>query len=71
MMKLVLFNVLVANSAQNTTWDSTVGWILGFREFTAYDLSVYYDETTSVAIITGDTGASTSLYNYFNLFGRL
>ena len=54
-----------ANSAQNTTWDSTVGWILGFREFTAYDLSVYYDETTSVAIITGDTGASTSLYNYF------
>jgi hypothetical protein len=54
-----------ANSAQNTTWDSTVGWILGFREFTAYDLSVYNNETTNVAIITGDTGASTSLYNYF------
>lgn len=54
-----------ANSAQNTTWDSTVGWILGFREFTAYDLSVYNNETTNIAIITGDTGASTSLYNYF------
>ena len=54
-----------ANSAQNTTWDSTVGWILGFREFTSYDLSVYNNETTDIAIITGDTGASTSLYNYF------
>ena len=54
-----------SNSAQNTTWDSTVGWILGFREFTAYDLSVYNDTTTNTAIITGDTGASTSLYNYF------
>lgn len=54
-----------ANSAQNTTWDSTVGWILGFREFTAYDLSIYNDATTNIAIITGDTGASTSLYNYF------
>ncbi len=54
-----------ANSAQNTTWDSTVGWILGFREFTSYDLSVYNNATTNIAIITGDTGASTSLYNYF------
>ena len=54
-----------SNSAQNTTWDSTIGWILGFREFTSYDLSVYNDTTTNIAIITGDTGASTSLYNYF------
>jgi len=54
-----------SKSAQNTTWDSTIGWILGFREFTAYDLSVYNDINTNIAIITGDTGASTSLYNYF------
>jgi len=54
-----------SKSAQNTTWDSTIGWILGFREFTAYDLSLYNNIDTNIAIITGDTGASTSLYNYF------
>ena len=28
-----------ASSVQNTTWDSTVGWILGFRDYTQYFLT--------------------------------
>jgi hypothetical protein len=27
-----------ASSVQNTTWDSTIGWILGFRDYTQYYL---------------------------------
>ena len=55
------------SSVQNTTWDTTVGWIMGYREFTVYDLSVFYDETTTVSTINGDTGISTNLFNYFLL----
>jgi len=28
-----------ATSVQNTTWDTTVGWILGFRDYTQYSLN--------------------------------
>ena len=56
-----------ASSVQNTTWDTTVGWILGFRDFTSYDLSALYDSTNGLTTITGDTGVSTSLFNYFLL----
>lgn len=56
-----------ASSVQNTTWDTTVGWILGFRDFTSYDLSAFYDSTNGLTTITGDTGVSTSLFNYFLL----
>jgi hypothetical protein len=62
-----------SSSVQNTTWDTTVGWIMGFREYTTYDMSVSGTEEDSVVdavngnIITiiGDTGLSTNLYNYF------
>lgn len=27
-----------SRSVQNTTWDSTIGWILGFRDYTQYSL---------------------------------
>jgi len=27
-----------SNSIQNTTWDTTIGWILGFRDYTEYSL---------------------------------
>lgn len=56
-----------ASSVQNTTWDTTVGWILGFRDFTSYDLSAFYDSTNNITVIGGDTGVSTSLFNYFLL----
>jgi hypothetical protein len=56
---------------RNATWDSTLGWILGFRQKTEYDLSLRDNElivdnaTTGGTDITGDTTVSTNLYNYF------
>ena len=51
------------NSVRNVTWDTTLGWILGFRESTIYYLSDY--TTTRTASILADTGISTNLFNYF------
>jgi len=56
-----------ASSVQNTTWDTTIGWIMGFRDFTAYDLETGYDTALAKSIIRGDTGVSTNLFNYFLL----
>jgi hypothetical protein len=53
------------SSVRNTTWDTTVGWILGFRNYTVYDLSKY--AKGKVIQIVGDTGISTNLFNYFLL----
>ena len=63
-----------ASSVQNTTWDTTIGWIMGFREYTLYDLSVT-DPAANIVdnvfgnqlTVKGDTGLSTNLYNYFLL----
>ena len=71
------------SSVTNTTWDTTMGWILGFRESTTYDMA---DEFTSVIepsnidyyvndtykvqnkiSLTGDTSVSVNLFNYFLL----
>ena len=54
-------------SVRNTTWDSTLGWILGFRQYTVYDLANYLINGTSVSSITADTGINTELFNYFML----
>lgn len=55
-------------SVRNTTWDSTLGWILGFRQFTVYNLSNYEGVNgSSVISIIADTGISTELFNYFML----
>ena len=35
---------------QNTTWDTTVGWIMGYRDFTVYDLSVFYDKINEIEL---------------------
>ena len=54
-----------------TTWDTTLGWILGFREYTIYDLANYISTTKNqtnqadICSITADTTCSTTLYNYF------
>ena len=56
------------SSVRNTTWDSTLGWILGYREFTVYNLSNYEStDGSSTVSITADTGISTELFNYFML----
>jgi hypothetical protein len=51
------------NSVRNVTWDTTLGWILGYRLSTIYYLSDY--TSTRTVTITGDTCISTNLFNYF------
>ena len=58
-----------------TTWDTTLGWILGFRENTIYNLENYIStdknltaqipNEANICVITADTTCSTTLYNYF------
>ena len=70
-----------SNTAQNATWDSTLGWILGYRDEIEYKLSdysttypsyatspptiFYYSDYPNVFVIYGDTAVNTNLYNYF------
>ena len=51
------------NSVRNVTWDTTLGWILGYRLSTIYYLSDY--TSTRTVTITADTCISTNLFNYF------
>jgi hypothetical protein len=46
------------NNLRNTSWDSTLGWVLGFHASTEYDLSL-------LSTITGDNVVSINMYNYF------
>jgi hypothetical protein len=64
------------NSVRNTVWDTTLGWILGFRTYTVYDLSIdQFNESSEITVsstgnvisVFGDTGLTTNLYNYFLL----
>jgi len=66
---------------QTTTQDTTLGWLLGFRTLSVYNLnkywvdnykentnpSIYYtlDISNNIVSITGDTSVSITLYNYF------
>jgi len=54
------------NSVRNTTWDTTLGWILGFHEKQKYELSNYID-ASGIAVLEGDTSVNTNLYNYLLL----
>lgn len=51
----------------NTSWDSTLGWILGFHEETEYDLSktTYVTTNGNIKSITGDNVVSINIYSYF------
>jgi hypothetical protein len=53
------------SSVRNVTWDTTLGWILGYRLATVYYLSEYTSSRS--ATIVGDTTISTNLFNYFLL----
>jgi hypothetical protein len=60
------YNVPVCNaiSPNNlTTWDTCLGWILGFKQQTQYSLSQYWDFTTNTARLTGNSVLSIYLYN--------
>jgi hypothetical protein len=48
----------------NTSWDSTLGWILGFRKQTEYNLSSVV-QTGIIRSITGDTVVSVNIYSNF------
>jgi hypothetical protein len=53
-----------ASSVRNTSWDTTIGWILGYRQLTEYPLSPTYltaDVNDTSVFYYGDT---TSLYTY-------
>lgn len=52
-------------SIQNATWDTTLGWMLGFRNEISYTLSDYVTSTSNICFLRGDTSVSTNLYNYF------
>ena len=54
-----------STSVVNSTWDSTLGWVLGFRIATTYLLVPDQAGYKGPISIVGDTGVSTNLYNYF------
>ena len=56
-----------AKSVKNTTWDSTLGWALGFRDYTEYILTQsnqVVGETSSYY-----TDSPLSVYNYNDSYG--
>ena len=53
-------------SITNTTWDTTLGWLIGFQNSTIYQLSNYGVPGQTI-ILTGNTTVSVNLYNYFLL----
>jgi len=55
-----------ATSVQNTSWDSTLGYILGFRNSAYYNLSEL-SNSPNIISITGDSAVTCSLYNYLLL----
>lgn len=73
--KLVFYDILsfttftnFNNTLQNIYWDSTLGWILGFRKYMEYQLYQLYNSISGnnyIISITGDTTLSVNIYNYF------
>lgn len=62
------FTTCVFNrTVQNTTWDATLGWILGYRNLTQYNLSEItgIKSNPNIITLTGDTVVNVNLYNYF------
>jgi hypothetical protein len=53
------------NFLKFTTWDTCLGWILGFKKQTYYYLSNNWNYTTNSAELTGDSVLSVFLYNSF------
>lgn len=72
-------NISGTLSLKTPTWDIMLGWLLGFRSYTSYDLSptsannanyitannYYINTTTDVITMTGDTCVNLFLFNNF------
>jgi len=61
-------------SIGSASWDSTLGWILGFRKYTSYNLFNYIStpinppsNLNNISTLVADTTCSTTLFNYFIL----
>ena len=58
----------LVNTASNqmvvSTWDSTLGWLLGFRSNISYILSQFMG-SNNIAKLTSDSVVSVNIYNYF------
>ena len=52
------------SSVRNTTWDTTLGWIIGFQKQQQYTLSAYTTSTNPIATLQGEVAVNTNLYNY-------
>jgi hypothetical protein len=55
-----------SKTAKNTTWDSTLGWMLGFRDYTEYELLESNQTIGSQKTYYLDSVQST--YNYQNMY---
>ena len=53
------------NYQKFTTWDTCLGWILGFKGYTQYSLANNWNYTDNTAQLTGDSVLSVFLYNSF------
>jgi hypothetical protein len=58
-----------SNQMVVSTWDSTLGWLLGFRSNISYTLYTFIDSTSStsssIITLTSDSVVSVNIYNYF------
>jgi hypothetical protein len=71
--KLVFYDQLSFNRCypgvtyiRNTTWDTTIGWLIGFHSATEFALSDYGNPGETIQIV-GDTTVSVNVYDYFLL----
>ena len=70
-----------SSSIQNTTWDSTIGWILGFRDYTQYyltqanqksakigtDINTYYIASSNGQYTINNTQIANTQYNNYTV----
>ena len=58
-----------ANSVQNTSWDSTLGWVLGFRDYTDYTITKTNQTlNTSAGVSPYYLDSNTGIYLYEDLY---
>ena len=51
-------------SVRTATFDNTLGWTLGFRQYTTYYIRSYTSDSNNYYKLIGNTTVSTDLYNY-------
>ena len=71
--KIVFYDQLSFNKCspgsqyiQNTTWDATIGWLIGFHNSTEFVLGDYGIPGTVIQIVS-DTTVSVNIFDYFLL----